>query len=328
MAAAQIHQLIVVGGGIGGCTAAMYARRYGLEALLLEKGAPGGQTMMASLVENYPGFPGGISGVELAERVRRQAEETGVQFANDAVLGLEPQGNGWQVRGENNSYTAPAIILALGAAPRRLQVPGEARLLGRGVSYCAICDGFFYRNQPVAVVGGGNAAVDEALYLAGIAAQVYLIHRRHELRAEAYLQERAFARENLEILWDRVVVEMVGESELESLRLRNVRTEEESSLTVEGVFVAIGHEPETQWLEGQLELENGFIVTDALMRTSQPGVFAAGDVRNTPLRQITTAVGDAAVAAYSAYQHISALAEQNAERALTGDGGRQQLETQ
>ncbi len=317
MAAPQSYQLIVVGGGIGGYTAAMYARRYGLEVVLIEKGAPGGQTATASLVENYPGFPGGISGVELAERVRRQAEETGMQFVSDAISALEPQGNCWQVSGENDSYTAQAVILTMGATPRRLQVPGEERLLGRGVSYCATCDGFFYRDKQVAVIGGGNTAVDEALYLTDIAAQVYLIHRRHELRAEAYLQERAFARENLEILWDRVVVEIVGEDELESLRLRNVRTEEESSLAVDGVFVAVGYQPQTEWLEGLLELENGFIVTDALMRTSQPGIFAAGDVRNTPLRQITTAVGDAALAAYSAYQHISALAEQDAEYPIT-----------
>jgi len=285
--------------------------------VLIEKGAPGGQTATASLVENYPGFPGGISGVELAERVRRQAEETGMQFVSDAISALEPQGNCWQVSGENDSYTAQAVILTMGATPRRLQVPGEERLLGRGVSYCATCDGFFYRDKQVAVIGGGNTAVDEALYLTDIAAQVYLIHRRHELRAEAYLQERAFARENLEILWDRVVVEIVGEDELESLRLRNVRTEEESSLAVDGVFVAVGYQPQTEWLGGLLELENGFIVTDALMRTSQPGIFAAGDVRNTPLRQITTAVGDAALAAYSAYQHISALAEQDAEYPIT-----------
>lgn len=220
------------------------------------------------------------------------------------------------MRGQEQDYLAQAVILALGAAPRRLGVPGESRLLGRGVSFCATCDGFFYRGKRVAVVGGGNSAVDEALYLADIAEQVYLIHRRHELRAEAYLQERALSRANLEIVWDTVVEEMVGEAELEKLRIRNVRTDEVSDLVVDGVFVAVGHAPQTAWLEGTLELEDGFIVTDHLMRTSRAGVFAAGDVRNTPLRQITTAVGDATLAAYSAYQRIAALAEMDVEALL------------
>ncbi len=311
-----LHQLIVVGGGVAGCTAAMYGQRYGLDVVLLEKAAPGGQTATASLVENYPGFPGGISGFELAQRVHQQAREAGISFVTDLATTLVPQGVCWRLRGQEQDYLAQAVILALGAAPRRLGVPGESRLLGRGVSFCATCDGFFYRGKRVAVVGGGNSAVDEALYLADIAEQVYLIHRRHELRAEAYLQERALSRANLEIVWDTVVEEMVGEAELEKLRIRNVRTDEVSDLVVDGVFVAVGHAPQTAWLEGTLELEDGFIVTDHLMRTSRAGVFAAGDVRNTPLRQITTAVGDATLAAYSAYQRIAALAEMDVEALL------------
>ena len=306
-----LHQLLVVGGGVAGCTAALYARRYGLEVALLEKGAPGGQTATASLVENYPGFPGGISGVELAERVHRQAQEAGVPFLTDAIIALEPHGPAWLLRGEAGDYRAWAVILALGAASRRLEVPGEARLLGRGVSFCATCDGFFYRGKRVAVVGGGNSAVDEALYLAEIAAHVYLIHRRHQLRAEAYLQERAFARPNLEILWDTVVEEVLGEGEVEALWLTNVRTGEHRRLELDGLFVAVGHQPQTAWLADLLPLEDGFLVTDALMRTSRPGLFAAGDVRDTPLRQITTAVGDAALAAYSAHQYLAALSEQD-----------------
>ena len=310
------HQLIVVGGGVAGCTAAMYGQRYGLDVVLLEKAAPGGQTATASLVENYPGFPGGISGLELAMRVHQQAQEAGITFVTDSVKALVPHGPCWMLQGEANSYCAQAVILALGAAPRRLGVPGERELLGHGVSFCATCDGFFYRGKRVAVIGGGNSAVDEALYLANIAEQVYLLHRRHELRAEAYLQERAFARANLEIVWDTVVEEIVGKVELEKLRVSNLLTKQVSDLVVDGVFVAVGHAPQTAWLEGTLELEDGFIVTDHLMRTSQAGVFAAGDVRNTPLRQITTAVGDATLAAYSAYQHISALAEMDMEELM------------
>ncbi len=315
----QLHQLIVVGGGVAGCTAAMYGQRYGLDVVLLEKAAPGGQTATASLVENYPGFPGGISGFELAQRVHQQAQEAGITFLTDLAKALLPQGPCWTLQGEVDSYCAQAVILTLGAAPRRLGVPGEARLLGHGVSFCATCDGFFYRGKRVAVVGGGNSAVDEALYLTDIAEQVYLIHRRHELRAEAYLQERAFARANLEIVWDTVVEEVVGQAELEKVRVRNVRTEQVSDLEVDGLFVAIGHAPQTAWLEGTLDLEDGFIVTDHLMHTSQAGIFAAGDVRNTPLRQITTAVGDASLAAYSAYQHISALSEMDVA-SLMGQG--------
>lgn len=311
-----LHQLIVIGGGVAGCTAALYGQRYGLDVVLLEKATPGGQTATASLVENYPGFPGGISGFELAQRVHQQVQEAGISVITDQATALVPLGACWQVQGEQDNYCALAVILALGAAPRRLGVPGEARLLGRGVSFCATCDGFFYRGKRVAVVGGGNSAVDEALYLADLAEQVYLVHRRHELRAEAYLQERAFARPNLEIIWDTVVEEIVGQTELETVRVRNVRTDQTSNLDVDGLFVAIGHAPQTAWLQGVLELEDGFIVTDHLMRTSRPGVFAAGDVRNTPLRQITTAVGDATLAAYAAYQHISALAEMDVE-ALT-----------
>jgi thioredoxin reductase (NADPH) len=304
-----LHQLIVVGGGVAGCTAAMYGQRYGLDVLLLEKASPGGQTATASRIENYPGFPGGIGGFELAQRVHQQAREAGITFVTDQATALVPQGSCWQLQGHEDSYCALAVILALGAAPRRLGVPGEARLLGRGVSFCATCDGFFYRGKRVAVVGGGNSAVDEALYLADIAEKVYLIHRRHELRAEAYLQERAFAKPNLEIVWDTVVEEIVGEVELEKVRVKHVHTSRLSDLEVDGIFIAVGHAPQTGWLEGVLELQDGFVVTDHLMRTSRPGVFAAGDVRNTPLRQITTAVGDATLAAYSAYQHISALAE-------------------
>jgi thioredoxin reductase (NADPH) len=305
----QIRDLIVVGGGVAGCTAAMYAKRYGMDVALIEKAAVGGQTATASMVENYPGFPGGISGLELAERVRQQAEEAGLEFLSDDVLSLRRRRRCWEVVGESATYCTLSVILALGASPRRLNVPGEKELLGQGVSYCATCDGFFYRGKRVALVGGGNSAVDEAVYLSEIAEQVYLVHRRHELRAEAYLQNRALARENLEIVWDTVVEEVLGEQEVEALRLRNVLTQEESRLEVDGFFVAIGHEPKTKWLEGTVELEEGFIVTDSRMRTSQSGVFAAGDVRNTPLRQITTAVGDATLAAHSAHQHVAALAE-------------------
>lgn len=304
MAEAIDRELIVVGGGVAGCTAALYAKRFNLDLLLLEKGAPGGQTATASHIENYPGFPEGISGLELAERVHKQAELVGVEFTLGEARGVAPEGERWRLDTSQGNITATTIIVATGASPRRLRVPGERDLFGRGVSYCATCDGMFYRDQHVAVVGGGNTAVDEAIYLSDICEKVYLVHRRNELRAEAYLQERAFARPNIEFVWDSVPVEILGPEEVSAVRVENKVSGEVSALPVTGVFIAIGHEPQTDWLAGIVELEDGFIITDPHMATSAAGIFAAGDIRNTPLRQITTAVGDASIAAYSAWQYV------------------------
>lgn len=298
--------LIVVGGGVAGCTAALYAQRYNLDLVLLEKSAPGGQIASASHVENYPGFPDGISGLELAERVHQQAANTGVEFVLGVANSVEHNGTNWVINTDHGPMETQAIIIATGASPRRMKIPGERELLGMGVSYCATCDGMFYRNQTIAVVGGGNTAVDEALYLADICEKVYLVHRRDALRAEAYLQERLFKQANIEVVWDSVPVEVLGNGEVSGFRVKNVKTEVEQDLKITGLFVAIGHAPQTQWLEGVVEMKDGFVITDREMRTSEEGIFAAGDIRDTPLRQITTAVGDASIAAYSAWQYISA----------------------
>lgn len=301
----DVRDCIIIGGGVSGCTAGIYAKRYSLDVEVIDTlGGGGGATAMASLVENYPGFPGGITGVELADRVKRQAVELGVAFHVATAERLEPAGELWRIVAGSQSFLARTLILTMGAFPRSMMVPGEVELRGKGVSYCATCDGFFYRGKAVAVVGGGNAAVDEALYLAGLAGQVYLIHRRDELRAEKYLQDKILAHEKVEIIWDTQVVRVLGEEAVVGLELRNVKTEAVSQLTVDGVFVAIGHIAKTEWLEGLLRMQDGFIITDELMRTNQPGIFAAGDIRVTPLRQISTAVGDATIAAYSAYQHV------------------------
>jgi len=307
MSQATLKELVVVGGGVAGCTAAIYAKRYNLDLILLEKGAPGGQTATASHIENYPGFPEGISGLELAERVHKQAENTGVEIVLGTAEGVERADGHWRLLTSAGPMETLSLIVATGASPRRLKVPGERELFGKGVSYCATCDGMFYRQQTVAVVGGGNTAVDEAIYLSDICEKVYLIHRRNELRAESYLQERAFARPNIEMVWDSVVAEILGAEEVSAVRVRNVKTEQIREIPVNGVFVAIGHEPQTQWLEGIVELRDGFVVTDSHMATSAPGIFAAGDIRDTPLRQITTAVGDASIAAYSAWQYVVRL---------------------
>lgn len=304
MATNMTKELVVVGGGVAGCTAAIYAKRYNLDLVLLEKAAPGGQTATASHIENYPGFPEGISGIELAERVHQQAQNLQVDFLLGVAQGAQREGDRWLLSTSKGPIVTTALIVATGASPRHLKIPGERELFGMGVSYCATCDGTFYRNKTVAVIGGGNTAVDEAVYLSDLCEKVYLVHRRKELRAESFLQERAFARPNLEFVWDSVPTQVLGTGEVSGLRVQNKNTLEERDIPLDGVFVAIGHEPQTEWLAGVVALENGFIVTDCNMATSAPGIFAAGDIRNTPLRQITTAVGDASIAAYSAWQYV------------------------
>lgn len=298
---------VVIGGGVAGCTAAIYAKRYSLDVCILDSmGGGGGNTAMASLIENYPGFPGGVSGVELAERVKQQAVEVGVPIIAVTARSVEREATLWRVGAGEQSFLAHAVIIATGAYPRSLMVPGEVELRGKGVSYCATCDGFFYRGREVAVVGGGNSAVDESLYLSNLAKKVYLIHRRDQLRAEQYMQDKAFATPNLEFVWNSVVTRCLGEDSLLGVEIKNVLTDEVSVLKVDGVFAAIGHVAKTEWLAGVIDLEDGFVVTDQFMSTSQPGIFACGDIRVTHLRQISTAVGDATIAAHAAYQYVLA----------------------
>ena len=299
------REVIVVGGGIAGYTAGLYAKRYNLDVLVLEKAAPGGQTLTAARIENYPGFPDGITGPELVQRVQQQAENHGVPTELAEVTGLAPASDEWLLHASRGEYLTTALIITAGAHPRSLQVPGEKELRGAGVSYCATCDGFFFRGQTVAVVGGGDTALEEALYLSGLAAQVYVIHRRDELRAQPYLQEKAVNQDNIEFIWDTVVTAIVGGEQVAGLQLQNKQTGHEQDLAVDGVFIAVGYLAATGWLGATVELHDGFIVTDQHMRASQPGIFAAGDIRDTPLRQIATAVGDASIAAYSTYQYIA-----------------------
>jgi len=299
------HEVVIVGGGAAGLTAGMYAIRYGLDLALLTLGAPGGQTATATTIENFPGFPEGISGAELIMRLTQQAENFGVVFESAEVRRITREGQRWRLHCDEGDYLATAVILAAGASPQRLKVPGERDLFGKGVSYCATCDGFFYRGETVAVIGGGNTAIEEALYLADIAEKVYVIHRRDELRADDILAERAFATAKIRIVWDTIPAEIHGSDAVTALVLHNKKTQEDFELAVTGVFVAIGYNPNTGFVSDLVELKDGFIVTDQRMRTSQPGLFAAGDVRDTPLRQVTTAVGDAAIAADSAYRYVA-----------------------
>jgi len=298
------YDAIIIGGGPAGLTAGLYAARAGLKSLLLEQGVFGGQIVNARLVENYPGFPDGISGTELGEFMRQQAAKYGLETLNTEVSGVR-RGNTYEVSTSEGNIQTAAIIIATGAEYHKLGVAGEERLSGRGVSYCATCDGFFFRDREVAVVGGGDTAITDALELAQHCRKVYIIHRRDQLRATKALQEKAFSESKIELVWNTVVHEIVGDRMLRSLRLRNVKTGQSSDMEVDGIFVAVGIKPNNQVFSQLVELdEAGFIVTDELMSTSAPGVFAAGDVRHNSFRQVITAAGDGAAAAMSTFKYV------------------------
>jgi len=298
------YDVIIIGGGPAGLTAGLYAARAGLKSLLVEQGTFGGQIVNARLVENYPGFPEGISGAELGEFMRRQATKYGLETLTTGVSGVRT-GNVYEVSTSEGNIQAKSIIIAAGAEYRKLGVAGEERLSGHGVSYCATCDGFFFRDREVAVVGGGDTAITDALELAQHCRKVYIIHRRGQLRATKALQEKAFSQPKIELVWKMVVHEIVGDRMVRNVRLRNVKTGQSSDLEVDGIFVAVGLKPNSQVFSQLVPLdEAGFIVTDELMRTSAPGIFAAGDIRHNSFRQVITAAGDGAAAASSAFRYL------------------------
>ena len=302
------YDLIIIGGGPAGLTAGIYAGRARLKTLLLEKLIHGGQMMTTDLVENYPGFPEGITGFELSDRMRQQAERFGLEIRSQEVLELKPGKPVHTVVLQDGELTAGAVIIATGARYRRLGVPGEDKLVGRGVSFCATCDGALYRDQEIAMVGGGDNALTETLFLARFAKKIHLIHRRDQFRAAKYLQERIAELDNVEIHWDSEPVEFHGRDSLEAVTLKNVKTLETSLLPLSGVFIAIGMLPNSDWLKDLVPMDEwGFIFTDEIMATDIPGIFAAGDVRCKLWRQITTAVGDGSVAAIAAENYLEEL---------------------
>jgi len=298
------YDVIIIGGGPAGLTAGLYAARAGLKSILTEQGVFGGQIVNASLVENYPGFPEGISGPELGEFMHRQATKYGLETLTTEVTGVRAE-NAYEVSTTEGNMQAKSIIIAAGSEYRKLDVAGEESLSGRGVSYCATCDGFFFRDREVAVVGGGDTAITDALELAQHCRKVYIIHRRDQLRATKALQEKAFSQAKIELVWNTVVHEIVGDRVLRSLRLRNVKTGQSSDLEVDGIFVAVGLKPNSQVFSQLVTLDEArFIVTDEMMRTPAPGIFAAGDVRHNSFRQVITAAGDGAAAAMSAFKYV------------------------
>ena len=303
-----MYDLIIIGGGPAGLTAGLYSARARLNVLMLEKLAPGGQVMNTAWVENYPGFPDGISGFELVERMQNQAEKFGLKIQNDEVTGLELSADQKIVVTQKERFETKALIFCTGATWKKLGIEGEESLMGKGISYCATCDGPFYRDQEVAVIGGGDTAVEEALFLTRFVTRVYHIHRRDSLRAIKLLQERAFAEEKITFVWDSIPLRILGKDGVEGIELKNVKTGEITNKAVQGIFIFVGNSPNTELVRDLVELnENGFIVTDNNMETSIPGVFAAGDNRAKLFRQISTAVGEGAAASHSAERYLEGL---------------------
>jgi thioredoxin reductase (NADPH) len=303
-----MENIIIIGSGPAGYAAAIYTARAQLNPLLIAGPALGGQIALSSEVGNYPGFPEDIIGADLAQLMQKQAERFGTRVEMDIVTSTDLSVRPFKVVTYGGEYEARALIVASGASPRKLGVPGEEEFSGRGVSYCATCDGFFYSGKEIAMVGGGDAAVEEAIFLTRFASKVKLIHRRDQLRAEMLLQERAFRNEKIEFIWDTVVTEIVGEGSVTSLKLRNVKTSVDADLPIQGVFVAIGYVPNTDFLGGQLKLtKNGYLEAASDGRTSVEGVWAAGDVCDWIYRQIATSVGAGCRAAIEVEHYIAKL---------------------
>jgi len=300
------YEVVIIGGGPAGLTAGLYSSRARLNSLLIERGLVGGQIVNAEMVENYPGFPKGIPGPELGQLMHQQATKYGLKILPAEVTGLELQGEQKVVKTTEGNFIAKAVIITGGSERHKLGIPGEEKFTGKGVSFCATCDAAFFRELPVIVVGGGNAAITEALHLTKFASKVTVIHRRDQLRATRILQDKAFSEPKIEFLWNNVVEEIEGEDFVKRIKLRHVISGGKSTLDVAGVFIAVGLKPNVGYLKGILPLDPiGHIITNERMETEVPGIFAAGDIRHDSARQAITAAGDGATAAIYAEKFIS-----------------------
>lgn len=302
----HVYDMIVVGGGPGGYTAALYAARSGLDTLVLEKLSAGGQMALTEAIDNYPGFEESIDGFTLAEKMQRQAERFGAKSEYAEVERVDLAASPKVLETSAGVFYGRTVALATGAGPRELGLANEAALTGRGVAYCAACDGMRYRGRTVVVVGGGNSAAGDALALSRVAKKVILVHRRDSLRATKVYHEPLMRAENIEFRWNSAVTELLGGDRLTGVRLRDLRTGEETQLDCDGVFISVGRKPATELVQGQLELDRGgYIVADETTKTSLPGVYAVGDVRTKPLRQVVTAVADGAMAVHMAEEYLA-----------------------
>jgi thioredoxin reductase (NADPH) len=304
-----MYDLIIVGGGPGGLSAGIYAVRFGLNTLVLERSEISGQIALSGLVENYPGFPA-ISGLELMEKYKTHAQEAGVETKITDVLSVRSEGEKKIVSTDSGDLESKAVIIATGANPKHLNVPGEKEFLSKGVSYCATCDGPFFRNKTVVVVGGGNTAINEAILLSKIARKIYLIHRRDRLRAAKVLQDKIFAIANIEFIFNASIQEILGSSgeiqRVEKIIYKDIKSEEQHELATDGVFIYVGIHPNTEIIDVEKDKE-GFIRTDRFLETSKKGIYAVGDCRDTPIWQLVAAVRDGALAATSANEYIESL---------------------
>jgi len=319
------YELIIIGGGPAGLTAGIYAGREKIKTLLIEKAAPGGQIALSEKIENYPGFPEGLSGLELVQKMEEQAKKFGLEIISGEVKKLKvsaKDGQSWAekiVETEKEEYESLAVIIATGARAKKLGIPGEDKLIGRGVSYCATCDGPFFKGYEVAVIGGGDTAMQEALFLTKYAKKVFLIHRREKLRAVGILQEQAKANPKINFLWNTIPVEIIGENKVEGIKVKHLLTNEEKNIPLQGIFILIGVEPQTKFLQGTAEMDkDGYIITEEDMqifqsktRQSLLGVYACGDCRKKPLKQVITACAEGATASFFASLYIEGLKKKN-----------------
>ncbi len=298
-----MYDLVIIGDGPAGLSAGIYAVRYGLDTLILEKDVISGQIALTDIVENYPGFSS-IAGMELMDKFKEHAQEAGVTTEDGEVLNIKSDGDKKIISTDEGEIEAKAVIIATGANPQHLGVPGEEEFAGRGVSYCATCDGPFFRGKNVAVIGGGDSAITDALILSNLASKVYVVHRRDELRATKVLKDRAFSRDNIEFIWDTILDEVLGDGSVEKVILKNVKSGDTVEMAMDGVFIYVGVVPNTGFVDVDKN-SAGFIITSDRMETSVEGIYAAGDCRVTPLRQVVTAVSDGAIAAASAHEFVS-----------------------